>query len=151
MGTLRHEVRTSRDEVVTSRHEVGTFWADLGAFWRKSGVFRAKCPILGAFGRMRGRERDVSLPGGRFPRLLVPTCKRQVPVMHQIAGRRERLFRISASLSDFAARAAVHITGDEKGQAQIFLDRLFQAFGHGGSLELAADDTPVTVFIASQS
>ena len=25
-----------------------------------------------------------------------------------------------------------HLTGDEKGEAQLFLDRLFQAFGHAG-------------------
>ena len=29
-----------------------------------------------------------------------------------------------------------HITGDEKGQAQIFLDRLFQGFGLQGSLDV---------------
>jgi hypothetical protein len=29
-----------------------------------------------------------------------------------------------------------YITGDEKGQAQIFLDRLFQAFGQKGSLDV---------------
>jgi hypothetical protein len=29
-----------------------------------------------------------------------------------------------------------HITGDEKGQAQIFLDRLFQAFGQAGCLNV---------------
>jgi hypothetical protein len=29
-----------------------------------------------------------------------------------------------------------HITGDEKGQAQIFLDRLMQAFGQRGLLEV---------------
>lgn len=28
-----------------------------------------------------------------------------------------------------------HIRGDEKSEAQIFLDRLMQAFGHGGALE----------------
>ncbi len=32
--------------------------------------------------------------------------------------------------------AKTHITGDEKGQAQIFIDRLFQAFGHSGSLDV---------------
>ena len=35
-------------------------------------------------------------------------------------------------LADFAAWAAKNIKGDEKGEAQIFLDRLFQAFGQGG-------------------
>src|SRR3972149_10107210 len=39
-------------------------------------------------------------------------------------------------LSDFVAWASEHITGDEKGQAQIFLDRLFQALGHKGSLDV---------------
>ncbi len=39
-------------------------------------------------------------------------------------------------LAEFTAWCARHITGDEKGQAQIFLDRLFQAFGQGGSLDV---------------
>ena len=34
------------------------------------------------------------------------------------------------------AWSAAHITGDEKGQAQIFLDRLFRAFGQKGSLDV---------------
>jgi hypothetical protein len=43
--------------------------------------------------------------------------------------RRERL-------EEFIAWAGRHITGDEKGQAQIFLDRLFQAFGQPGCLDV---------------
>ncbi|MCG3148057.1 MAG: hypothetical protein PCFJNLEI_01499 [Verrucomicrobiae bacterium] len=39
-------------------------------------------------------------------------------------------------LAKFVAWADKHITGDEKGQAQIFLDRLFQAFGQTGSLDV---------------
>jgi SAM-dependent methyltransferase len=39
-------------------------------------------------------------------------------------------------LHDFVTWAAAHITGDEKGQAQIFLDRLFRAFGQKGSLDV---------------
>jgi hypothetical protein len=39
-------------------------------------------------------------------------------------------------LQDFATWCAAHITGDEKGQAQIFLDCLFQAFGQRGSLDV---------------
>lgn len=35
-------------------------------------------------------------------------------------------------LSQFVEWSARHITGDEKGQAQIFLDRLFRAFGQKG-------------------
>src|SRR5881396_1092512 len=39
-------------------------------------------------------------------------------------------------LSDFVDWAKQHVTGDEKGQAQIFLDRLFRAFGQRGSLDV---------------
>jgi hypothetical protein len=39
-------------------------------------------------------------------------------------------------LSQFAAWVQQHITGDEKGQAQIFLDRLFQAYGQPGVLDV---------------
>lgn len=42
-------------------------------------------------------------------------------------------------LAAFAAWTQAHITGDEKGQAQIFLDRLFQAFGHSGSLDVGGE------------
>ena len=35
-------------------------------------------------------------------------------------------------LAEFVAWCQKHITGDEKGEAQIFLDRLFQAFGQPG-------------------
>lgn len=39
-------------------------------------------------------------------------------------------------LAEFTAWCAAHITGDEKGQAQIFLDRLFQALGQPGCLDV---------------
>src|SRR6266850_1935085 len=39
-------------------------------------------------------------------------------------------------LSQFVTWVQKHITGDEKGQAQIFLDRLFQAFGQAGCLDV---------------
>ena len=39
-------------------------------------------------------------------------------------------------LQEFVAWSGQHITGDEKGQAQIFLDRLFRAFGQKGSLDV---------------
>ncbi len=39
-------------------------------------------------------------------------------------------------LVEFVAWCGKHITGDEKGQAQIFLDRLFQAFGQPGCLDV---------------
>ena len=40
------------------------------------------------------------------------------------------------SLTDFVSWAQAHVSGDEKGQAQIFLDRLFQAFGQRGCLDV---------------
>ncbi len=39
-------------------------------------------------------------------------------------------------LESFAEWVDQHITGDEKGEAQIFLDRLFQAFGQPGCLDV---------------
>lgn len=39
-------------------------------------------------------------------------------------------------LEEFVLWAEKHITGDEKGEAQVFLDRLFQAFGQKGCLEV---------------
>src|SRR5438552_19067445 len=39
-------------------------------------------------------------------------------------------------LAEFVAWSRQHITGDEKGQAQIFLDRLFQSFGQPGCLDV---------------
>jgi hypothetical protein len=41
-------------------------------------------------------------------------------------------------LQQFVDWSSQHITGDEKGQAQIFLDRLFQAFGQRGVHEAGA-------------
>ncbi len=42
----------------------------------------------------------------------------------------------SQRIQQFVDWTKQHITGDEKGQAQIFLDRLFQAFGQPGALEV---------------
>ena len=39
-------------------------------------------------------------------------------------------------LADFVQWTLLHIRGDEKGEAQIYLDRLFQAFGQPGVLEV---------------
>src|SRR5688500_2891481 len=41
-----------------------------------------------------------------------------------------------ARLADFVTCSGAQLTGDEKGQAQIFLDRLFRAFGQKGSLDV---------------
>lgn len=46
-----------------------------------------------------------------------------------------RVENLKAYLTEFVAWHKKHITGDEKGQAQIFLDRLFKAFGHDGVLD----------------
>jgi len=42
-------------------------------------------------------------------------------------------------LSEFTTWCGKNITGDEKGQAQIFLDRLFIALGHPGSLDVGGE------------
>lgn len=39
-------------------------------------------------------------------------------------------------LQEFVAWAAAHISGDEKGEAQVFLDRLLQAFAQKGIFEV---------------
>jgi len=44
----------------------------------------------------------------------------------------------TAKLDDFVRWVAQHIKGDEKGEAQIYLDRLFQAFGQRGIREAGA-------------
>jgi SAM-dependent methyltransferase len=41
-------------------------------------------------------------------------------------------------LQSFVEFCQKHITGDEKGEAQIFLDRFFRAFGHEGAMEAGA-------------
>ncbi len=41
-------------------------------------------------------------------------------------------------LADFVKWVSANILGDEKGEAQVFLDRLFQAFGHAGVKEAGA-------------
>ncbi len=41
-------------------------------------------------------------------------------------------------LEDFVAWVGNHIKGDEKGEAQVYLDRLFQGFGHAGFREVGA-------------
>ncbi|MFF1946104.1 DNA methyltransferase [Rhodococcus qingshengii] len=42
------------------------------------------------------------------------------------------------ALAAFVTYRHTHLTGDEKGESQVFLDRLFQAFGHGGVREAGA-------------
>ena len=45
---------------------------------------------------------------------------------------------LRAALTSFAEWRIQHLTGDEKGDAQVFCDRLFQALGHDGVLEAGA-------------
>lgn len=42
-------------------------------------------------------------------------------------------------LAEFVAYVGAHLRGDEKGEAQIYLDRLFQGFGHAGLREAGAN------------
>ena len=44
----------------------------------------------------------------------------------------------AARLTDFVQYVRKHLSGDEKGEAQIFCERLFQAFGHPGLKEAGA-------------
>lgn len=41
-------------------------------------------------------------------------------------------------LHTFVNFVAEHLTGDEKGEAQVFLDKFFRAFGHEGAIEAGA-------------
>jgi hypothetical protein len=41
-------------------------------------------------------------------------------------------------LAEFARWRVAHLRGDEKGEAQVFLDRMFKALGHGGVPEAGA-------------
>ena len=41
-------------------------------------------------------------------------------------------------LAGFVAWVKQHLTGDEKGEAQLFLEHLLQAFGHAGLKEAGA-------------
>jgi len=45
---------------------------------------------------------------------------------------------LAAQLAAFVAWCREHIRGDEKGEAQLFLDHLFRAFGHAGLREAGA-------------
>ncbi|MBI5900730.1 MAG: class I SAM-dependent DNA methyltransferase [Rhodocyclales bacterium] len=45
---------------------------------------------------------------------------------------------LSTALAGFVAWCGEHIRGDEKGEAQLFLDHLFRAFGHAGLKEAGA-------------
>lgn len=45
---------------------------------------------------------------------------------------------LRASLAAFAEWRTAHLKGDEKGEAQVYLDRLFKAFGWDGAIEAGA-------------
>ena len=44
----------------------------------------------------------------------------------------------AAALADFVTYVQAHLTGDEKGEAADYLDRLFRALGHAGVKEAGA-------------
>jgi len=50
---------------------------------------------------------------------------------------------IEQSLRDFVDWWRQHIKGDEKGEAQLFLDHLMRAFGHAGALEAGQYETRI--------
>jgi hypothetical protein len=50
---------------------------------------------------------------------------------------------VTAKIQEFVHFVDKHIKGDEKGQAQVFCDRLFQAFGHAGVFESGGDTVAV--------
>ena len=69
------------------------------------------------------------------PLYFPPTAAKLLPsVPTSAAGAPQHVAERERLLSDFVAWARQHITGDEKGEAQIFLDRIFRAFGQKGSL-----------------
>jgi hypothetical protein len=59
-----------------------------------------------------------------FPTRTKPTSTQQRPMPNE------------EMLREFIAWYETKITGDEKGEAQVFLDRLFKAFGQGGTLDV---------------
>lgn len=50
---------------------------------------------------------------------------------------------------EFTARCAKHLTGDKKGEAQIFLDQLSQAFGFPGAKPLKETQAALDVAVLS--
>lgn len=89
------------------------------------------CPLiaLDRFNRLRGCiccPRQWSCPVDSFASNNSPSKKAQMP--------NEK----SKRLSEFTKWVATHIKGDEKGEAQIYLDRLFKGFGHAGWKEAGA-------------
>jgi hypothetical protein len=45
---------------------------------------------------------------------------------------------LSSAMGDLVRYRREHLTGDEKGEGQIFLEHLFQAFGHAGLRQAGA-------------
>ena len=106
------------------------YWNSYGTsrVQRQSKPAAARYPDWGAPHRPTPAPGTECLPNppSRFSSLLTPAPPDGTT---SIMSREERL-------AEFVGWAQQHITGDEKGQAQIFLDRLFQAFGHPGVFEV---------------
>jgi hypothetical protein len=45
---------------------------------------------------------------------------------------------LASAMRDFVSYRQEHLTGDEKGEGQIFLEHMFQAFGHAGLRQAGA-------------
>src|SRR5437667_11779120 len=92
-----------------------------------------------ASGRGRKERRSLRSPAARVPSTLRMTAlmgDNDHSVRIQTVTREIATQSRESLLAQFVHWAATHITGDEKGQAQIFLDRLFRAFGQKGSLDV---------------
>lgn len=109
------------------------------------------CVLLGWFMQTSGRGADAD----RIARQMFPKQGRAMTMsgweqavtpcwifpaeQGNRTGQREVfLSEIVDSLKTFQSYVADHIKGDEKGEAQVYLDRLFIAFGHKGHKEAGA-------------
>ena len=109
------------------------------------------CVLLGWFMQTSGRGADAD----RIARQMFPKQARAMTMsgweqavtpcwifpaeQGNRTGQREVfLSEIVDSLKTFQSYVADHIKGDEKGEAQVYLDRLFIAFGHKGHKEAGA-------------
>ena len=93
------------------------------ALLRNAGILPASPTPTGFINRLPLTACCLATPPAQYPHLT-----------HRTPMSLDRVQR----LQQFVDWSAQHITGDEKGQAQIFLDRLLQAFGQPGRLEFVS-------------
>jgi len=77
----------------------------------------------------RNRERGDQLVGSGHP-VVIGRVERGSAIID--------FNELRVRLGQLATYRATYLTGDEKGESQVFLDRLFQAFGHQGYAEAGA-------------